>query len=60
MLELALPETPGWVAQFERPDEVAGLLEIWPNRVYLVYQILHAYNAILAQVVLNDGVVTQR
>ncbi len=31
VLELTLPEAARWVAELERPQEVADLLEIWPD-----------------------------
>ena len=59
MLELPLPETAGGIPQFERPEEIARLLEIRPHGYNLVHQILHADDAILAQVLLNQAVVGQ-
>ena len=57
VLELSRPETAGRVAQLERPEEVARLLEIWPHGDQLVDEILHAHDAILAQVIFDQLVV---
>ena len=59
MVELAGVETTIGVGQLEGPEEVVGLLEVGANRVDLVDQILHAHNAVLAEVLLNDLVVRQ-
>jgi hypothetical protein len=60
VLELARTETTGWVAELEWPEEVGGLLEVGANGVDLVDQVLHADNAVLAEVLLDDGVVGER
>ena len=57
VLELASTETTGRVGQLEGPEEVVGLLEVGTNGVDLVDQILHADNAELAEVLLDDLVV---
>lgn len=57
MTELASAESTSWVAELEWPEEVGGLLEVGTNGEDLVDQILHADNAVLAEVLLNDGVV---
>jgi hypothetical protein len=57
VLELASAETAGGVGQLEGPEEVVGLLEVGANSVDLVDQILHADNAELAEVLLDDLVV---
>ena len=57
MLELPRPEAAGRVAQLERPQEVARLLEVRSHGDQLVDQILHAHDAILAQVVFDQLVV---
>lgn len=57
VLELASAETAGGVGQLEGPEEVVGLLEVRANGVDLVDQILHADNAELAEVLLDDLVV---
>ena len=60
MLELAGAEATSGVGQLEGPQEVVGLLEVGANSVDLVDQVLHADNAVLAKVLLNDLVVGQR
>ena len=57
MAELASAETTSWVAELEWPEEVGGLLEVGAYGVDLVDQILHADDAVLAEVGLDDGVV---
>lgn len=57
VLELAGAEATGGVGQLEGPQEVVGLLEVGANSVDLVDQILHADNAVLAEVLLDDLVV---
>lgn len=57
MLELASAEATVGVGQLEGPQEVVGLLEVGANSVDLVDQILHADNAELAEVLLDDLVV---
>lgn len=59
VLELAGTETTSGVAQLEGPQEVGGLLEVGANSEDLVDQVLHADNTVLAEVLLNDGVVGQ-
>lgn len=46
--------------QLERPDKVVGLLEVGANSVDLVDQVLHADNAVLAEVLLDELVVRER
>lgn len=58
--ELAGTETTSWVRQLEWPQEVAGLLEVGADSVNLVDEVLHADDAILAKVVLDNGVVGER
>ena len=57
MAELAGAETTSWVGQLEWPEEVGGLLEVWSDSEDLVDEILHADDAVLAKVGLDDGVV---
>lgn len=57
MLELAGAETTSGVGELEGPEEVGSLLEVGANSVDLVDEILSADNAVLAEVLLNDGVV---
>ena len=59
MLELARSESTRRVTQFERPQEVAGLLEVGPNGKDLVNQILHADDAVLAEIGFDQGVIGQ-
>lgn len=57
MLELAGAETTSGVGELEGPEEVGGLLEVGANSEDLVDEILSADDAVLAEVLLNDGVV---
>jgi hypothetical protein len=57
VLKLAGAETTVGVAELEGPEEVGGLLEVGADGVDLVDQVLHADDAVLAEVVLDDGVV---
>ena len=57
VLELAGTEATSGVGELEGPEEVGGLLEVGANGVDLVDQVLHADNAVLGKVLLNDGVV---
>ena len=57
VLELARTEPASGVAQLEGPEEVGGLLEVGADSEDLVDEILHADDAILAEVLLDDGVV---
>ena len=56
-LQLAGTESASWVAELEWPEEVGGLLEVGADGEDLVDQILHADDAVLAEVGLDDGVV---
>jgi hypothetical protein len=58
--ELPLVEATGWVGQLEWPEEVASLLEVGSDGEDLVDQVLHADDAELAQVVLDQLVVGER
>ena len=60
MSELSLVEATSWIRQLEWPEEVAGLLEVGADGEDLVNQVLHADNAELAQVVLDQLVVGER
>lgn len=60
MLELAGAEATGRVGELEGPEEVGGLLEVRADGVDLVDQVLHADDAVLAEVLLDDGVVGER
>lgn len=57
VVELAGAEATVGVGQLEGPQEVVGLLEVGADGVELVDQILHADNAELAEVLLDDLVV---
>lgn len=57
VLELAGAETTVGVAELEGPEEVGGLLEVGADGEDLVDEILKADDAVLAEVLLNDGVV---
>jgi len=57
MDEFPLVESPGGVAELEWPEEVAGLLEVGAASEDLVDQVLHADDAVLAEVLLDDGIV---
>jgi hypothetical protein len=50
------PATIGMV-ELEWPQEVGGLLEVWANGVDLVDEVLNANNTVLAQRLLDDGVI---
>ena len=55
--ELARLEASGGVAELEGPEEVARLLEVGANGDNLVDQVLHADDAVLAEVVFDQLVV---
>lgn len=59
VLELAGAEAAVRVAKLEGPQEVGGLLEVGADGQDLVDQILHADDAVLAKVLLDDCVVGQ-
>jgi hypothetical protein len=59
VLELAGTETTSGVGELEGPEEVGGLLEVGADGVDLVDQVLHADDAVLAEVLLDQGVVGQ-
>jgi len=60
VLELACSEAASWVGQLEGPQEVAGLLEVRADGEDLVDEVLHAHDAQLAKVLLDDSVVGER
>ena len=60
VLELAGTETTSGVGELEGPEEVAGLLEVGADGVDLVDEVLNADDAVLAEVLLDDGVVGER
>lgn len=57
VLELPRPEPTRGIRQLERPQKVARLLEVGAHGHNLVHQILHADDAELAQVLLDDLVI---
>ena len=57
VLELAGTEATSGVGELEGPEEVVGLLEVGADGVDLVDQVLHADNAVLAELLLDDLVV---
>jgi hypothetical protein len=57
VLELAGAETTSGVGELEGPEEVGGLLEVGADSEDLVDEILNTDNAVLAEVLLNNGVV---
>jgi hypothetical protein len=59
VLEFSGAETTVGVSKLKGPQEVGGLLEVGADGVDLVDKILHADDAVLAEVLLNDGVVGQ-
>ena len=60
MPELALAEATGGVVELERPQEVARLLEVGSDGEDLVDEVLHAHDAVFAEMLLDDGVVGER
>jgi hypothetical protein len=56
---LELPRLPpaGRIAQLERPEELIRLLEVGAHGEDLVDEVLHAYDAVLLEAVLDEGVV---
>jgi hypothetical protein len=60
VLELPRPETASGVGELEGPQEVGGLLEVGPNGVDFVDKVLDADDTELAQVCLNDLIVSER
>jgi len=59
VLELPGAEAAGGIAELEGPKEVGGLLEVGADGVNLVDEILNADDTILAEVLLDDLVVSQ-
>lgn len=59
MLELAGAEATVGVGELEGPEEVGGLLEVGADGVDLVDEILNADNAVLAEGLLDNGVVSE-
>jgi hypothetical protein len=59
VLELSLAEATGGIVKLEWPEEVGCLLEVGADSIDLVNQVLHADDAVLSKVLLNDLVVGQ-
>lgn len=59
MLEFPGSEPTSWVAELERPQEIARLLEVGAHGHDLVNQILHADDAQLAKLLFDDRIVGQ-
>lgn len=59
VLEFSGTEATVGVAKLEGPQEVGGLLEVGADSEDLVNEILHADDTVLAEALLNDGVVGQ-
>lgn len=57
VFKLSRAETPSWRRKLERPEEVGGLLEIGPNSIDFVDQILNGNDSVLAKNFFNQGVV---
>ena len=47
------------IAQFKWPQEIIGFLEVLSNGEDLVDKILHTNDAILAEALLDDGIVSK-
>ena len=58
MLELPGAETTSGGRELEGPEEVGGLLEVGPNGVNLVDQVLNRDNSVLSKVLFDQGVVS--
>jgi hypothetical protein len=60
VLELPFVKATSRAVKLERPQEIRSLLEVGADCVNLVDQVLHTDHAVLAEVLLNDLVVSQR
>ena len=60
MLELPRSETSSRVAQLERPQEIARLLEVGSDGENLMNQVLHTHDTVLPQMIFNDLVIGKR
>ena len=49
-----------WVGELEGPEEVVGMLEVGPDGMDFVHEILHADDVVFTKVVLDDFVVSER
>ena len=52
--------TTGWVGQFEWPQEVVSLFEVWTDSYDFMNQIVYGQDTVLAQISFDDSVVGQR
>ena len=52
-------EATEWGGELEWPQEVVGLLEVWSAGDNLVDEVLNAGDSVLAEGVLNDGVISE-
>lgn len=59
VLEFSSSETTSWVRQFEWPQEVVNLFEVWTNSVNFVNQIFNRQDVEFTQVSFNDSIVRQ-
>jgi len=60
VLEFTGPEAASRARKLEGPQKVAGLLEVGSNSVYLVDQVLHTYDAVFTEIILDKLVVGKR
>jgi len=60
VLEFTRPEAASRAGKLEGPQKVAGLFEVGSNSIYLVDQVLHTYDAVFAEIVLDKLVVGKR
>ena len=60
MFELPLPKPTRRITELKRPQKVARLLKVRPDRVDLMNQVLHAHDTVLAEMLLDDSVVGER
>ena len=49
-----------WCSELERPEEVVCFLEVGPNGVDFVNEILNAGDVVFSQIFLNDFVIRNR
>jgi hypothetical protein len=59
MSELSRTEAASGVAELEWPEKVGSLLEVGANSEDLMDEILHADNAVLSEIGLNESVVSE-
>jgi len=60
VLEFPLMEAACWAVQLEGPQEVGCLFEIGADGINFVDQVLHADHAVLAEILFDDLVVSER